>query len=125
MTLNQIAVILAGLFGGYWIVSKLFMANTDAAKPPPAQEQEREAPRSEQSKSGERPPPPQNWSEVLGISSSAGLDEIRRAYRGMIVQYHPDKVASLGRELKDLAEAKSKQITMAYYEAMRARGVDK
>jgi DnaJ-domain-containing protein 1 len=37
-------------------------------------------------------------------------------------QYHPDKVASLGRELRELAESKSKEISVAYQEALVARG---
>jgi hypothetical protein len=32
------------------------------------------------------------------------------AYKAMIIQYHPDKVESLGQELRDLAEMKSKEI---------------
>jgi preprotein translocase subunit Sec63 len=40
----------------------------------------------------------------------------------LISKYHPDKVDSLGQELKDLAGQKSQQITAAYQEGMRARG---
>jgi len=49
-------------------------------------------------------------------------EEIRRAYRVLMSQYHPDKVAALGDELKEVAERKSKEITLAYREAMQARG---
>jgi preprotein translocase subunit Sec63 len=31
-----------------------------------------------------------------------------------MAEYHPDKVATLGADLRDLAEAKSKAITAAY-----------
>ena len=126
MTFSQIAVILCCLVGGYWIVSKLFVVKSNPVNPWGRAEQEgykRQAPQSEP-RMNERPHPP-SWSDVLGISSSAGVDEIRHAYKGMIIQYHPDKVASLGLELRDLAEMKSKQITMAYQEGMRARGVDR
>lgn len=33
-------------------------------------------------------------------------------------QYHPDKVASLGPELRDLCERKTKEINTAYDQAM-------
>jgi DnaJ like chaperone protein len=36
-------------------------------------------------------------------------------------QYHPDKVATLGQELQDLATQKSQQISAAYREALKAR----
>ncbi len=62
------------------------------------------------------------WTKVLELPADAGLDEIREAYRRLMSQYHPDKVASLGRELRELAEAKSKAISVAYQEALAARG---
>jgi DnaJ-class molecular chaperone len=66
-------------------------------------------------------PPPPHWSEVLEIAPDASVEEIREAYRRLISQYHPDKVASLGRELQELAETKSRDITSAYQEAVMAR----
>lgn len=62
-----------------------------------------------------------DWSRVLELPADASLDEIREAYRRLISQYHPDKVASLGRELRELADAKSKEIGAAYQEAVAAR----
>ena len=44
--------------------------------------------------------------------------------RKLASQYHPDKVASLGPELRELAERKSREITQAYREVMRAHGDD-
>jgi restriction system protein len=51
---------------------------------------------------------------VLGLSRNATREEIRAAYRALIVQYHPDKVAQLGPELRQLATEKSAQINEAY-----------
>ena len=62
------------------------------------------------------------WSRVLELPADASLDDIREAYRRLMSQYHPDKVASLGRELRELAEAKSKEISVAYQEALAERG---
>ena len=73
-------------------------------------------------------PPPQqpaagpHWTRVLELPPDASLEQIRDAYRRLISQYHPDKVASLGRELQELAEAKSKDIALAYQAALMERG---
>jgi hypothetical protein len=65
------------------------------------------------------PPPPlathatDPWS-ILGIRPGSPADDIKRAYRERMRQYHPDKVASLGIELRELAERKAKEINEAY-----------
>ena len=112
MTLSEGAVILFGLFAGYWVVSKLFF------RPPPAKDESKPA--------GGTPAAAfePGWQEILGVSAEATADQIREAYKHLISKYHPDKVDNLGRELKDLAEQKTQQITAAYREAMRSRGVD-
>ena len=60
-----------------------------------------------------------NWFVVLGVAESAGKDEIVAAYRRLVSQYHPDKVAGLGAELGALANEKTKQINAAYELGMR------
>ena len=57
--------------------------------------------------------------DVLGVPRGASQDEIRRAYRKLVVKYHPDKVDHLGDEFKVLAEKKFKQIQEAYQELVR------
>ena len=54
--------------------------------------------------------------DVLGVSRGASQDEIRRAYRKLVVKYHPDKVDHLGDEFRVLAEKKFKEIQEAYQE---------
>ena len=39
------------------------------------------------------------------------------AYRARMSEYHPDKVASLGPDIRALAEQKAKEINAAYAEA--------
>lgn len=51
---------------------------------------------------------------VLGVKAGASADDIRKAYRERMKEYHPDKVAHLGQELQDLALEKSQQIQRAY-----------
>ncbi|MBI4676844.1 MAG: DUF1232 domain-containing protein [Elusimicrobia bacterium] len=52
--------------------------------------------------------------QVLGLRSEAGPELIRKAYREMMAQYHPDKVAHLGEELKRTAHRKTLEIRRAY-----------
>ncbi len=54
--------------------------------------------------------------QVLGVSKSADWDEIKGAYKKALAEYHPDKVAHLGDELKSLAGEKTKEILGAYQE---------
>jgi DnaJ-domain-containing protein 1 len=55
-----------------------------------------------------------HWSEVLDVPAAAHIDEIKAAYRKKMAQYHPDKVASLGPELRDVADKLTKEINAAY-----------
>jgi hypothetical protein len=52
--------------------------------------------------------------EVLGIPQNAGKEEIKRAYRKLANQYHPDKLTHLGEEFRALAEERFKSIQEAY-----------
>jgi DnaJ-domain-containing protein 1 len=54
------------------------------------------------------------WYDVLGVLPSAPESEIRKAYIALIKQYHPDKVASLGKELQDLAQRKTQILNQAF-----------
>lgn len=60
---------------------------------------------------------PKTWYEVLGVPPYASLDEVMRAYRQRISEYHPDKTSRLGEDLRALAEAKTKDINAAYQAA--------
>lgn len=51
---------------------------------------------------------------VLGLQPGSSLAEVKAAYRELVAQYHPDKVAHLGPELRELAKRKTQQITEAY-----------
>ena len=50
--------------------------------------------------------------EVLGIKETATPDEIKKAYRELVKQYHPDRYEN--NPLKDLAEEKLREINEAY-----------
>jgi DnaJ like chaperone protein len=52
--------------------------------------------------------------EILGLEPGASAEEIKRAYRKLSMQYHPDKVAHLGEEFRRVAEEKMKELNEAY-----------
>jgi len=51
---------------------------------------------------------------VLGIKEGASQEEIKKAYKQLAGQYHPDKVLHLGMEFQELAEIRFKEIQEAY-----------
>jgi DnaJ like chaperone protein len=57
--------------------------------------------------------------QILGIEPTATIDEIKKAYRRLAKEYHPDKVSYLGDDIKKSAEEKFKKINDAY-EAIKA-----
>ena len=59
---------------------------------------------------------------VLGLTPAATEQEIKKAYRDLMRQYHPDKVATLGPELQAAASKKAKEVNEAYHIIERRRG---
>ena len=57
---------------------------------------------------------------VLGVSSNASDDEIKKAYRDLARKYHPDNYQN--NPLADLAEEKMKSINEAYETIQKMRG---
>lgn len=60
---------------------------------------------------------------VLGLSPQATDDEVRRAYKRMALENHPDRVASLGDDVRRAAEKKFKEINEAKERIYRARNM--
>lgn len=61
--------------------------------------------------------------EVLGLDASADADQIKRAYRKLISQYHPDKLEGAGVRGDALkgAQAKAKAVRAAYEQLIASR----
>lgn len=62
---------------------------------------------------------------TLGITESASAAEIKKAYRRLIGQYHPDKLVSRGlpEEMMEKAKARVREINAAYDQVKLARGI--
>ena len=57
--------------------------------------------------------------EVLEIRPGASREEITAAYRRLVQQYHPDIVANLAPEFREVAERRMKEINAAYEQLKR------
>ena len=61
--------------------------------------------------------------KVLGVSPDATDDEVRKAYRKLALAHHPDRVATLGEDVKKAAEKKFQEINAAKEKVFKARGM--
>ena len=52
--------------------------------------------------------------EILEVPSGSDFDAIKAAYQNKIRQYHPDKVADMGPEVRAVAEKHAQEINEAY-----------
>lgn len=61
--------------------------------------------------------------KVLEIDPSATDDEVRAAYRRLALKHHPDRVATLGEDIRKAAEEKFQHINNAKERIYKARGM--
>jgi DnaJ like chaperone protein len=60
---------------------------------------------------------------ILGLEPNATDEEIKKAYRKMAIEYHPDKVAYLGEDVQHSAKEKFQKINEAYETIKKERGM--
>ena len=60
---------------------------------------------------------------VLGLTSSASDEEVKKAYRRLAMKYHPDRVESLGEEVRRKSEEQFRKINQAYETIKQSRGM--
>lgn len=61
--------------------------------------------------------------QTLEITSTATNEEVKKAYRKMALENHPDKVGHLGEDIRAAAEEKFTQINVAYEKIKKQRGI--
>jgi DnaJ like chaperone protein len=60
---------------------------------------------------------------VLGITKNATDEEVKRAYKKMALKYHPDRVATLGEDVKAAAQRKFQEINNAKERIYKSRNI--
>ena len=61
---------------------------------------------------------------ILGITTSATDEEVKKAYRKMAIENHPDKVGYMGEDIRKAAEKKFMTINEAYEKIKKQRGIN-
>lgn len=61
--------------------------------------------------------------KVLEVAPTATDEEVKAAYRKMALKHHPDRVASLGEDVRKAAEEKFRQINEAKELIYKSRGI--
>ena len=59
-----------------------------------------------------------SWFDVLGVSPSATVEDVKQAYKMLVKQNHPDRVQSMSAVFRELAEVETKKLNVAYAEAL-------
>ncbi|MFP2912900.1 J domain-containing protein, partial [Pyxidicoccus sp. 3LFB2] len=60
---------------------------------------------------------------VLGLTPDATDAEVKRAFRQLAAEYHPDKAAHAGRQAAEQASRRFQEVRDAYEEIRRLRGL--
>lgn len=120
MTPAEIVISVVGLVGGYWVVSAFLNPSKPSAQNPQEDAVKAESAAAASSRDPSRVDAT-NWHQILEVSADADAAAIAAAYRRKISQYHPDKVAQMGEEIRAVAAAKSQQINTAYDIGMKLR----
>lgn len=59
--------------------------------------------------------------QMLGVEKSASIDDIKKAYKRLAIEHHPDKVSYLGEEVQNAAKEKFQKINEAYEKIKKER----
>lgn len=127
MIASEIMAIVGGLIVGYYVITRII--NYVSFKPAKSNGSNNAGNNAQSNESWEKSPgndTPKSedslstsWFHILEVSENASREQIVAAYKQKISKYHPDKVAQMGFEIRDLAEKKSRQINAAYDKAMK------
>ena len=64
-----------------------------------------------------------NAYDILEIIPEATNEEVKKAYRRLAIEYHPDKVAHLGEDIRKSATEKFQTLNAAYEQIKKQRGM--
>ena len=65
-----------------------------------------------------------DYYKILGISENSSDEEIKKRYRTLCKEYHPDKTVNYSEEKRKIYENKLKEIIEAYQEIKKIRGIN-
>lgn len=119
LSLSEVGAVVTGLLGGYWLVSRFIGGREKSADKVEEAKLGASGDGEGESNGVSLRKAPRPWWVILGVPQIATRDEILIAYRRKISSYHPDKVAQMGDEIRELAEHHAKEINTAYEEALR------
>lgn len=67
--------------------------------------------------------PVNRWYQILGIKINASADEVKKSYRKLVLQYHPDRWSSATKAEQEKAKKKFQEIQEAYEQIKAERGI--
>lgn len=88
-------------------------------KPPPHIRQSSKPPPSSEKPKPQAASAATNYWDVLGVPANSPLSEVKKAYVLRLKEYHPDRVADMGPEIRKLAEQKTVEIMKAFQELQK------
>lgn len=65
----------------------------------------------------------EDWYKILEVDASASDEDVKKAYRRMAMKYHPDKVSTMGDDVKRGAHEKFQKLNEAYEKIKKERGM--
>lgn len=112
-----------------WLIQEALAVNVPGVPPPdpskrPGHKRARpgatgSGPRTQPPKADVRAPSLDPW-QVLGIPRGTPITDAKKAFRALISQYHPDKVAHLAPEFRELADRRTREILEAWQQLEEA-----
>lgn len=96
--------------------------NNAAGSPPNSGSQQKT---HEQTRSAPRPTgmTMESALHALGVAPTASNEEIKRAYKKLMMKYHPDRVASMSAAEQEAAKRRAQEVNGAYQYIKTAKGL--